>query len=223
LGIAHGDISTWNLLIDPETDKLKLFDFNMADKLGHEENRNDVKLAIITVYEIITRDVSFREEEYWPDEVAASTALQMEEWEQHPNVRLEEGVTVSEYRRVLADWVNDRRQGVNKDIRDYKQALEAIDWPAMPEFSLVDCAGTMMRRPSQMRQGMIRRGEPFIKWYVSTLCVSIARVLMLLCRQRPPTRHLPLPAGKRLLATGEVVDDILQAEVALTGKQSPAL
>jgi hypothetical protein len=195
----------------------------MADKLGHKENRNDVKLAIITVYEIITRDLSFREEEYWPDEVAASTALQMEGWEQHSDVRLEEGVTVFEYRRVLAEWVNDRRQGVNKDIRDYRQALEAIDWPPMPEFSLVDCAGTMMRRPSQMRQGMIRRGEPFIKWYVSIFCVSIARVLMLLCRQRPPTRHLPLPAGKRLLATGEVVDDILQAEVALTGKQSPAL
>lgn len=87
----------------------------------------------------------------------------MEEWEQHPDVCLEEGVTASEYRRFLADRVNDRRQGISKDIRDYKQASEAIDWPPMPEFSLVDCAGTMMRRPSQMRQEMIRRGEPFIK------------------------------------------------------------
>lgn len=76
---------------------------------------------------------------------------------------LEEGVTVSEYRRFLADWVNDRRQGISKDIRDYKQALEAIDWPPMPGFLLVDCAGTMMWRPSQMRQEIIRRSEPFIK------------------------------------------------------------
>ncbi|KAH6853577.1 hypothetical protein B0I37DRAFT_10146 [Chaetomium sp. MPI-CAGE-AT-0009] len=196
LGVAHGDVSIWNLLIDPETDHLKLFDFNLCAKLGHEENRNDIKLAIVTIYEIITRDFSFREEEYYPDELAASTVLQMEDWEQHPDVRLEEGVTVSEYRHVLENWVKDRRQGINKEVRDYKQAPEAIDWPSMPESSLVDRAGTMMVRPGEMRQGMIKRGEPFIKW------------------QRPPTRHLPLPDGKRLLATGEVVDDIPQATLA---------
>ncbi len=159
----------WNLLIDPETDHLKLFDFNLSAKFGHEENRNDVKLAIFTVYEIITRDLSFREKEYYPDELAASTVLQMEDWAQHPDVRLEEGVAVSEYRRVLENWVNNRRQGVDMELQDGKQAPETIDWPSMPEFSVVDCAGTMMPRPSQMRQGMIRRGEPFIKWHVSIL------------------------------------------------------
>src|SRR3954463_7589129 len=107
----------WNLLIDPETDHLKLFDFNLSAKFGHEENRNDVKLAIFTVYEIITRDLSFREEEYYPDELAASTVLQMEDWEQHPDVRLEEGVAVSEYRRVLENWVNNRRQGIDKELQ----------------------------------------------------------------------------------------------------------
>ncbi|KAK3292479.1 uncharacterized protein B0H64DRAFT_406756 [Chaetomium fimeti] len=195
LGVAHGDISIWNLLIDPETDRLKLFDFNLCAKFGHEENRNDVKLAIITVFEIITRDHRFREEDYYADELAVSTALQMEDWEQHPDVRLEEGVTVSEYRRVLDDWVQSRKQGGNKELQGSEQAPApgAIDWPPMPEFSPVDCSGTMLRRPGQPRRDMIKRGEPFIKW------------------QRPPTSHLPLPAGKRLLATGEVVDDIPQA------------
>ena len=55
------------------------------------------------------------------------------------------------------------------------------------------------------------------------LCVPITRVLMLLPRKRPPTLYLPLLAGKRLLATGEVVDDILQAELTLKKEQSPAL
>jgi hypothetical protein len=41
---------------------------------------------------------------------------------------------------------------------------------------------------------MIRRGENFLKW------------------QRPASRQLPLPQGKRLLATGEIIDD--SAEVS---------
>ncbi len=63
----------WDLLIDPETDDLKIFDFNMGAKVGwegnededfkfrYEESRNDVKMAIFTFYEIVTRDLSFRE------------------------------------------------------------------------------------------------------------------------------------------------------------------
>jgi serine/threonine protein kinase len=34
LGIVHGDICVHNLLINPETDSVQLFDFNMASKLG---------------------------------------------------------------------------------------------------------------------------------------------------------------------------------------------
>lgn len=71
LGIVHGDITTYNLLIDPDTDLLKIFDFNLASHLGntegdnstriknifsYEERRNDVKLTIFTLYEAITRD-----------------------------------------------------------------------------------------------------------------------------------------------------------------------
>jgi hypothetical protein len=70
-------------------------------------DRNDVKLATFTLYEITTRDLSFREENY-PEDLDASMVLQKQDWEQHPDVRLEEGVKVSEYRRVLEDWVNAR-------------------------------------------------------------------------------------------------------------------
>lgn len=71
LGIVHGDITTYNLLIEPDTDILKIFDFNLASHLGdtegdnstrinnifsYEEERNDVKLTTFTLYEVITRD-----------------------------------------------------------------------------------------------------------------------------------------------------------------------
>ncbi|KAK0666063.1 hypothetical protein QBC41DRAFT_367175 [Cercophora samala] len=197
LGIVHGDITTWNLLIDPETDDLKIFDFNMGAKLGwegdkdhldtfgYDEDRNDVKLAVFAVYEIITRDISYREETDLED-LDMAQVLDQEEWEQHSDVQLEEGVPVSEYRRVLTEWVSSRKK-TEGEIRFYKQAPEFIDWPGLPEFPLVEFVGSVTRRPSQMRSEMIKRGEPFIKW------------------QRPPTAQLPLPEGQRLLATGEVV------------------
>ncbi|KAK4133731.1 hypothetical protein BT67DRAFT_442647 [Trichocladium antarcticum] len=76
LVIVHGDICPWNLLIDPSTDSIQLFDFNSGAKLGREgdeENnlefqydadRDDVKFVIVTVYELITREFNFRQEFY---------------------------------------------------------------------------------------------------------------------------------------------------------------
>ncbi|KAK4654179.1 hypothetical protein QC762_401740 [Podospora pseudocomata] len=121
LGIVHRDITTWNLLINPETDDLQIFDFNMGAKLtwegdndhlntfGYDEDRNDVKLAVFAVYEIITSGISYREENELED-LDVAQVLDQEEWEQHPDVQLEEGVPVSEYRRVLMEWVSSRKK-----------------------------------------------------------------------------------------------------------------
>lgn len=80
LGIVHGDSCPWNLLIDPSTDNIQLFDFNSGAKLGwegDEENnlefqydadRDDVKFVIFTVYELITREFNFRQE-FYPEEL----------------------------------------------------------------------------------------------------------------------------------------------------------
>ena len=108
--MVHGDICCWNLLIDPETDNLRVFDFNMAAKLGwegdpqynhvfrYERDRNDIKLVIFTLYEIITRDLHFRDECY-PEEQDSSDAFEMEAWEKNSEVRLDSDV--SDYRHVL--------------------------------------------------------------------------------------------------------------------------
>lgn len=135
---------------------------------GYEEERNDVKLAVFTLYEIITNDLTFREENY-PEDLDISMVLQKEEWIRHPDVRLEEGVGVSEYRRVLEDWVQTRKS-TDAELKDYKQAPEFIDWPSPPRFPIVDDEEwAMFGGRYQMRQIMIRRGEPFIKWYVIAL------------------------------------------------------
>ncbi|KXH26780.1 hypothetical protein CSAL01_00326 [Colletotrichum salicis] len=63
-GTMHQDINARNLLVDPSTDNLLLFDFDFSGRIGgtgYVENRNDIKGVIFTLYEIITRDNHFRE------------------------------------------------------------------------------------------------------------------------------------------------------------------
>lgn len=86
-GIQHQDIAPRNLLVDEEADKLLLFDFNFAARIGypcqeedHEqysEDRDDIKGVIFTIYEIITRDMHFREVPH--DEQDPTKILSMEQ------------------------------------------------------------------------------------------------------------------------------------------------
>lgn len=67
-GIAHQDIAPRNLLVNERTNSIMLLDFNFAARINqppsegerYQEERNDVKGVIFTVYEIITRDDSLR-------------------------------------------------------------------------------------------------------------------------------------------------------------------
>lgn len=210
LGIAHGDITPYNLLIDPITDDLIIFDFNLASRLGWESDdhrrqsyepaRDDVKFAAFTLYEIITRDTHLRDENY-PHELDASMVLGTPEsggaappWEKHEDVVLD--APVAEYRRHLDEWMAERRPNASDGAKRGKrqmptrwdQAPEAFDWPPLPELPEVPFYGAMLRRATQVRREMVRRGARFTTW------------------QRPPSSELPLLEGKKLLATGEVVE-----------------
>lgn len=129
-GIVHQDVAARNLLVDPKTDALMLFDFNYSGRIGefaHAKERDDVKGVIFTLYEIITCDMHFREvphDQQNPDDVQG-----LEEWVQHPDVKLDH--SVSEYRLVLNEWVKKRREG--RQIAMYTEAPEYIEWPDFPE------------------------------------------------------------------------------------------
>jgi hypothetical protein len=128
-GIAHQDVSARNLVIDPKTNSLLLFDFNYSGRIGgigYGKDRNDVKGVIFTLYEVITRDTHFREAPYYEQNPADVQGL--EEWVQHPDVRLD--CSVSECRLVLNNWVDKRRNG--RQISHYTEAPEYIDWPDFP-------------------------------------------------------------------------------------------
>ena len=198
LGIVHGDVVAYNLLIDADTDNLLLFDFNFASKLGWEGDPNcndefayrpelnDVKLVTLSLYEIITRDMHFRGENE-PEDLEISWITDMETWEKHPDVQLE--ADVSEYRHILDEWVVVRREE-DKKMTNWTQAPRLIDWPLLPEFPQVDWLGKMEPRPYSPREHLVRTGRGHLHW------------------QRPASCHLPLPKGRYLLATGQVVEEL---------------
>ena len=206
----HGDLCPWNLLIDPSTDNIQLFDFNMAAKLGwegDEENnlefqydpdRNDVKFLVFTTYELITREFNFRQE-FYPEELDASTIMEQEIWEQHPDSKLDS--PVDDYRRVLAEWV-EKRARTDKEIDHFTKASQPLEWPPLHvDDPFLNADGTPLKRKGRMREVMVALEKDFLEW------------------QRPPTSSMPLPQGQRLLATGEVVRD---GGVASASATSPA-
>ncbi|KAI0839400.1 kinase-like domain-containing protein [Hypoxylon sp. FL0890] len=129
-GIVHQDIAPRNLLVDPETDALMVFDFGYSGRIGEyydAKNRDDVKGVIFTLYEIITRDDHFRSIPF--DKQDPADVEGMAEWAKHPDVKLDH--PVSEYRSVLNEWLKRRREG--KQISIYTEAPEYIYWPEMKD------------------------------------------------------------------------------------------
>ncbi|KAK4548580.1 hypothetical protein LTR36_009490 [Oleoguttula mirabilis] len=125
-GIMHQDIASRNLLVNPKTDALVLFDFNYSSRIGHTghvKERDDVKGVVFTIFEMITRDEHFRDAAY--DQQDPGDVETLDEWVKHPEVSLDHAV--SEYRAVLNEWAEKRRTG--NQIAIYTEAPEWIDWP----------------------------------------------------------------------------------------------
>ncbi|KAJ6124354.1 hypothetical protein N7471_011671 [Penicillium samsonianum] len=113
-GIMHQDIAPRNLLIDPSTHKILLFDFDRA--ASGEKNlcdgRDDVSSVVFTLYELITNDTSFSGIPHW--ERNMDVVQSMSKWTSH----LELGSEVLKFRNFLNEWVATRRSDVDGDMND---------------------------------------------------------------------------------------------------------
>jgi hypothetical protein len=190
LGIVHGDVCPWNLAIDAETDSIQLFDFNRAAKLGwegdkknglafrYDEARNDVKFVMLTMRELITREFCPRLD-VQPNELDVN-----KDWVPHQDAKLDS--PVEEYKRVLDEWVKRRAE---LGIDHFSKASEPLDWPPLVVDEFMRFDFTPPLKLGKPRVLMDTSGRKYLTW------------------ERPPTTSLPLPRGKRLLATGEVVAD----------------
>lgn len=130
--------------------------------LSARKIRDDVRAVIFTLYEVITRDFHFREEDWSTLDVAA---IQDIEWAQHPEVRLDH--PVAEYRALLNAWVKTREEG--KQITVYTDASDYIDWPIL-EKQVIERPlgnGTVHKVSAWdmvLRSDALARGEVFAEW-----------------------------------------------------------
>ncbi|TVY89402.1 Casein kinase II subunit alpha' [Lachnellula willkommii] len=126
LGIMHQDIAPRNLLIDPDTHKLVLFDFNFAacGKTGLNHCRDDVSGVVFTLYELITNDTHFTRIPHWDRNIDMVQSIS--EWP--CNRELDSDVSV--FRNFLNEWVARRRS--DGDMERYLNAPNQLAWPDLP-------------------------------------------------------------------------------------------
>jgi hypothetical protein len=132
LGIMHQDIAPRNLLVDPETDNLLLFDFDRAARIGQPScfpERNDVNGVIFTLYEIVSQDDHFRRVEHREQDPDA--VLILESWPLKCKLDCE----VGEFRKLLDEWV--RRRKCQDDAPPLKHVDFTPDLPDVPPASPV--------------------------------------------------------------------------------------
>ncbi|KAH6635008.1 hypothetical protein B0J18DRAFT_462149 [Chaetomium sp. MPI-SDFR-AT-0129] len=187
-GVAHQDLVPRNLLIDEASDNLMVFDFNWAAQIGNvrgsSENRDDVRAVAYTIYEIITRDLHYRDTTW--EELSLNTILDMDEWTPHPDVVLDH--PVAEYRAVLNAWLKARETGPR--IAVYTDAPEYIDWPELEKLTVESDQGDGTTKQIRSWNTTLVRlarkeGRSIVKW------------------QRPAANKLT--GEDHLLANGELV------------------
>ena len=130
LGMSHQDVAPRNIVIDEAADRLMLFDFDFAARIGqyeYSESRNDIKGVIFTMYEIITRDESRRQVRHEEQDVSAVEHMS---WEKHPDTQLDH--PVSAFRDALDAWCKRRREG-RPQVTINTQAPNCLDWPPVPD------------------------------------------------------------------------------------------
>lgn len=126
LGIMHQDIAPRNLLIDPCTNRIVLFDFDRAasGKKRLYEGRDDVTSVVFTLYGLVTNDTSFSDIPHSDRHIDMVQSIS--EW----IVSRELDSEVSKFRDFLSEWVATRRSG--GDMERYFNAPHRFTWPDLP-------------------------------------------------------------------------------------------
>ncbi|EFR02200.1 serine/threonine protein kinase [Nannizzia gypsea CBS 118893] len=134
-GIMHQDLAPRNILIDPATQDLLVFDFDRSGQIGGRDASkgcDDVDALAFTIYETLTLDESFRERPPWEQDVGHVES--MTEW--RLQLPLEDGVDISVYRGFIAKWANERR--TTRTIKHFSEASEPVSWPEYAELEMIE-------------------------------------------------------------------------------------
>ncbi|KAJ5171143.1 uncharacterized protein N7500_003926 [Penicillium coprophilum] len=167
-GVMHQDIAPRNLLIDPNSHKIILFDFDRA--ASGEKNlcdgRDDVSSVVFTLYELITNDTTFSGIPHWERNIDMVQSIS--EWTSHRELDFE----VQKFREFLNEWVATRRSDMDEGMKRYLNAPKRItlpDQPTAPEYSVPFEMGTrdgnpILRTGGRSRNTAIKLGQHCFRW-----------------------------------------------------------
>lgn len=168
LGIMHQDIAPRNLLIDPSTHEILLFDFDRAasGEKNLQDGRDDVSSVVFTLYELITNDMSFSGIPHWERNIDMVQSIS--EWTSRRELDFE----VSKFREFLDEWVAARRSDVDGDMKRYLNApnrLTLSDLPTAPEYNVPFEMGTRDGKPvwrtgRRSRNTAMKLGQYCFRW-----------------------------------------------------------
>lgn len=165
LGIMHQYIAPQNLLVDPETDKLLLFDFDWGAN-GKDyllDGRDDVSSAVFTLYEIITNDTHFTSIPYWDRNI---NMVQNIEWTCHRELDSD----VSRLRKFLNELVATR---TDRPMERYLNAPKRLTWPGLPtppdysvpyEMGWTKEGETIWQTGARIRRTALEKGQYCCQW-----------------------------------------------------------
>ncbi|KAK9847242.1 hypothetical protein MYU51_019697 [Penicillium brevicompactum] len=165
LGIMHQDIAPRNLLVDPETDKIILFDFDWAanGKEGLLDSREDVSGVVFTLYEIITNDTHVTSIPHWDRNM---DMVQNIEW----TCRRELDSDVSKFRKFLNEWIATR---TDRATERYLNAPKRLTWPDLPtppdynvpfELGWTEEGETIWQTGERSRRIALEKGQYCFRW-----------------------------------------------------------
>ena len=119
------------------------------------------------MFQVITGDKARRDKRHEDQDVEE---VEQMTWTKHPDIKLDH--PVSEFRKVLHDWCDRRRNGTQ--ITKYTQAPNFLDWPHLPHPGLTEVTinrGSNLEPVKEMqecydwkRTALLKEGKTVLNW-----------------------------------------------------------
>jgi hypothetical protein len=141
---------------------------------------------VLTVYDIITRQLRLYEDFKEPKWLDYNGFLRRPKWVKHRGAKLDR--PVEEYHRTLSTWAKWRAK-TDRRVDHFSKASSPLSWlPLRVDADVLDDSGGV-DVPGKLRREMIEQGKDFLKW------------------ERPGAGAMPPAKGTHLLSTGKIVRD----------------